>query len=753
MEKNHRIKIDFETNIRELKEVNEELKRLQEKFDRVSKATSKKSGDDSTPIFKEDSTFGRIFGKAKKELDNFNAKVTETNKKQDNDSLRSFERNEKEKEKIKGRSIEKTLSEEDKRRQIYQERLQKRIAKFDLGSSKERREYETNTRNLGINPYGKGYDFYDKAKYSLLNRGLNLGRAVGRTFGGERGEQIGGHVAYNMQQTMGKAISAISSVGKTVLNGMGLLGLFSIAGLIGKSFSEAKQLAEGRQGLKGLGGGYGGTFGVEGGGVAMGMKTAQYYELAHQTGTAYGTTYNLANRSQQTLGMMRAFGLDQSVVNSLASSNRLAGTDGEKDAGSVLGRMLTTFNRSAVFGINKGDFAKIGDLIQANNQITASQLKVGEKTMPLLGAAIMGKFAQIGGKFADPSQNVQTLQAIDAGIRNPGNDFKKALIMRTIQEVGGGNMDIYDVQKIQDKGLFGSEQGGKILQNILQSGRLGQGKTALMNLKNLFPQLDYDTVERLYANKDKIDYSGMTGRQIEDQFSGSFISRGISNTSAFNQVQARIDDRLGAFGEKVFTKLAPLIETLIQGLEKFLTIIEKFIDGDFSGGFKDILGIFGDIGGMLFNGLSSVLKSVLPDWMQKKEVGPDTKQGDPRNFGKEAPWFKNYDVKDSKGRKMDAVGIKSPNLGQGDALNDPQGRWFKTWMGKTPVQNYMLDEKGNIKKEFKEKYEIFDKEGKKVGDNYEIQSKILNILEKQYELMKINPIQPAQIIYNDEKTG
>jgi hypothetical protein len=391
--------------------------------------------------------------------------------------------------------------------------------------------------------------------------------------------------------------------------------------------------------------------------------------------------------------------------------------------------------------------------------------------MPLLGAAIMGKFAQIGGKFADPSQNVHSLQAIDAGIRNPGNDFKKALIMRTIQEVGGGGMDIYDVQKVQDKGLFGSEQGGKILQSVLQSGRLGQGKTGLMNLKNLFPQLDYDTVERLYENKDKLDYSGMTGRQIEDQFSGSFVSRGISNTSGFSQMQARVDDRLSSFGETLFNKLAPLLEGLITGLEKFLTIVEKLMAGDFSGAMGDVMNIFKDVGKYIFDllgnlgttimnsvglgeggfvgkGLSNAIEGT-GNFLTGEGFTYKTDKQEEEEVKKQAEFKKNEKLKIIRETtKTLPDGSINPNYNQ-NTVDKLERIKQQEKLNQSIYKDVIIPKEELLLKPLDPNKPI----GKETGSIFDVQERMLKILEQQLEYMKNDGIIKPEIVYNTEKLG
>lgn len=338
---------------------------------------------------------------------------------------------------------------------------------------------------------------------------------------------------------------------KAILSSMGLASLFTIGGLLTKGISEGRQLDEARgqiEGLKRQGKGFG-----KGSPQRFGVKQADFVGYSRQEALSSGTSENLGSRAGANLALEKAFSLD---TGTLARSSGLRRSEKDKDDTSrnIL-EMVNIFRKSDLFGIGKDDFTQLGEKIDFQNKLNQMQAQQMESVDYTTSTQLLQKFGEVGGSFGDQRQ-ADRIGKINQSLTSPNNDFKQALIYRTLGQLQP-DASFFDIQKMQEKGVFQPDLFSDVLDSLknMSDGEndvfyqlikefTGMGASASQKLGERYleePDLfegigNEDEVRKLLSAGDKI-----TERDVE--------RRGQRNVGEISKALASINTEFGYFGE------------------------------------------------------------------------------------------------------------------------------------------------------------------------------------------------------------
>jgi len=265
---------------------------------------------------------------------------------------------------------------------------------------------------------------------------------------------------------------AFRSVMSGVLQGLGVAGLFSIAGFIGKMLNEGIELDNAEASTRGLG-----MRNVKGG-TQFGKKRAEMLQYSRETAVAAGRAdYDALNN----LTVEKRFSQDENSLQGLTAGLRTEGKG--RKAGDVTVEMLNYFKRSDLFNVKRGDFTQLGEKIQFNTRMLEMQGGQMQMTNATTNAQILELFGKAG---IGDQRSMGFVESINSSITNPNNDFSKAFIMRSLRE-RNPDASLFELMKKQEEGIFGEGNFGQMLgdlQRTFQGDQLKMSVAQLFGLKN-----------------------------------------------------------------------------------------------------------------------------------------------------------------------------------------------------------------------------------------------------------------------------
>lgn len=370
-----------------------------------------------------------------------------------------------------------------------------------------------------------------------------------------------------------KVSGSIRSVMSGVLSGLGVAGLFSIAGFIGKMLNEGIQLDDAQSSTRGLG-----MKGV--GGVAgYGKKTSEMLQYSRETAIAAGRAdYQAVNN----LAFEKRFSQDENSLLGLTSGLRTEGRG--RRSGDVAIEMLNYFKRSDLFNVKRGDFTQLGEKIQFNTRM----LEMQGGQMVMTNATTNAQLLELFGKAGIGDQRTMGyVESINQSITNPNNDFSKAFIMRSLRQTDP-NASLFELLKKQEQGIFGEGSFGQILGDLK---RTFQGDQLKMSISQLFGVKNFQAEQ--IANLRPEDAAKIGSKEDIEKFlkdqgeSPITMQTGQGGVGVMSRRMAELNDWFAENGVKAIHKIDDYINTFEkQGFGGLASQMVKDITGAIEEGFK-----------------------------------------------------------------------------------------------------------------------------------------------------------------------
>lgn len=252
-----------------------------------------------------------------------------------------------------------------------------------------------------------------------------------------------------------RTVNTGRGIGNSALTALGFGAILSIGGFIGKIISEAmeQEAASGRK--RGIGG-------TSSASSFLDLKAADFLEYQRNFQLSGGKDAG-ANAKYQ-LAFERGYGLENGQLNPLNTA--LRSVEGRKvdSAEKLAQEQLSIFKKSKLWDIDKGDFSLLGEKLDFANSMNQQQSMQREFVDATFSNQLLAAFGKVGGSFADQRQ-ADTIQTINSSITDPGNDFKKAYLYRTIKGQMPG-ASLFDVMKRQQEGIYGQGTFAALMQNL-----------------------------------------------------------------------------------------------------------------------------------------------------------------------------------------------------------------------------------------------------------------------------------------------
>lgn len=415
---------------------------------------------------------------------------------------------------------------------------------------------------------------------------------------GNKQEVDGNGGRYYGAAVVDRGSGALRSIMQGVLSGLGIAGLFSIAGFIGKMINEGVELDNAEASTRGLG--------MQGIGSApgFGKKRADMLAYARQANQAagradYDATSNLA--------FEKRFSQDENSLLGLTAGLRTEGRG--RTASSVTLEMLNYFKRSDLFNVRRGDFTQLGEKVQFNTRMLEMQGNQMMTTNATTNAQLLELFGKSG---IGDQRTMGFVENINQSITNPNNDFSRAFIMRSLR-ARNPNMSLFELMKQQEQGIFGEGTFGQILGDMRST---FSGDELKMNIAQLFGLKNFQAEQ--IANMSAADAARIGSQEdIQKYLSGQGMSSislatgqggvgvmsrrmaEINDWFASNGVQAirKIDEYITTYEKKGFGAVASqmfgdIVSAIETGFEKATAVIkEQFSEK----AINDALGIIGGV--------------------------------------------------------------------------------------------------------------------------------------------------------------
>ena len=252
---------------------------------------------------------------------------------------------------------------------------------------------------------------------------------------------------------LNRGSNLLRNVGNGVAQGLGFGAVLSLSGFVGKMIDEGLELDKtqaraGAQGLKT--------------GSVSGLKMAD--EVGYSKGIALSAGFGDVRKLATEQGSIeRGTGMDLGSMNSFHTVMRAEGSHGKTLTDSTV-EMLSIMKKSDLYNIKKGDFTMTHELLQRQNALNEIQAANLEHISSKSSSQVMAAFGKVGGSFGDHRQ-AETIAQIDSSIRDPGNDFKNAFIMRSIFS-RDSQASLLDVKLAQEEGVFKKGQFQGVMEDL-----------------------------------------------------------------------------------------------------------------------------------------------------------------------------------------------------------------------------------------------------------------------------------------------
>lgn len=364
----------------------------------------------------------------------------------------------------------------------------------------------------------------------------------------------------------------LGSLGRGVVGGVGAgLGLgafFSIQSAISKIMSEGAAFSE-EEARSGV---------LTGRGLDTGMTG---YGFSAQSFGAYSR--NLTNlRGTSDLERDRAAAIAERAAGqeagSFAGFERFGRMGGE-DLTTLMKEFYSRGSRSKLWDVEIVDGtlkseAGVADAMQQVLTLTEQQGNLFTQVSSSRSMAILEAMSGIGGTFGDDPRAASSIMTMSSAIANPTNQYADAFIKQALSS--GTNMSMFELTKLQQQGIFGEGNFGKVMSAM--NSTFAEGDQRNMAIDTFTGgALTKDTVERLGSmtpsqikeisemlkNDDKEGLRSMLG----DDFVEAAASKG---TDELSRVVAKLDTMSGELGAGIIEELAPFIEKSLDWMEDLI---------------------------------------------------------------------------------------------------------------------------------------------------------------------------------------
>lgn len=379
----------------------------------------------------------------------------------------------------------------------------------------------------------------------------------------------------------GGVLSNAANTGRGVVNSaLGAAGfgaVLTIAGFVGKAISEGEELARARGSFSGLSRS-GSSMGV---GPMYEMKTADSLKYAEQLAQSSGSIRNIGSRARDQYSFEKAFSLEAGEMNSMSGALRMSGG---RSATSVGLEMLNFFKQSKVFGVDKGDFTRVSELLNVNNELNSQQVEQMERIDPSKSSNLMRMFGKMG---IDSSRISSYASSINQGITNPKDEFSQAIIYRALKQQNP-NMSLFELQERQEQGIYGK---GNLSAVMRQFSGSSSGQMLMKNISTAFGIKGFQARQLVEAyEKDNNIFDTDKGISKARQITEADVAGRAANATTTLQTLLRdFNEKFASWGEKMLSKLGEYVDAYQSGGWKgLMKEIGKDLKEAIVDGFNDV---------------------------------------------------------------------------------------------------------------------------------------------------------------------
>lgn len=385
-------------------------------------------------------------------------------------------------------------------------------------------------RVLGGGAAQQGRPYYDSA--------LQGAQGIQGLFSGLQGGDIGSTIMGG-----GSAIAGLSGMGlKTALRFLGWVG---VAAGAAKSLTGTSDSYESMQGLASLRG----TTGYQGGDASNylgAMLPDANFRGINYTNFGYDTEEFAGNAARRTKARgtsddwyaetMRQIGLERNLALSEGSLERGGQYDRYgTNVTDAISRLVTILNGIEGSGVSMGDFTRVQEKYDIQQQIMGSYMNRADKPNYDVANSNLAAFSAVQGITQD-SRIGTDYQSFQGMIQQPMNERMRALIYSSVADLfpeTGGRMDLIDRE------LRNPENEGKIMQSVIQriTQQFGGTDTQMgyFAFKNLLPDIAPDRLDEYISQFSQGDGS-MAGMLLKGGLGsqqGKFTAAGTQNKDAW----------------------------------------------------------------------------------------------------------------------------------------------------------------------------------------------------------------------------
>lgn len=369
-------------------------------------------------------------------------------------------------------------------------------------------------------------------------------------------------------------INAVGTGFNAAAGAAGFGAILSIAGFIGKAIGEGEELARARTGVQGMSQSMG-TYGV---GRMYDLKTADVLKYSEDLAHSSGSIRGLGIRARRQYEFEKSYSLNPGELNQGAVALRMDGA--HRSSAQVALEMLNFFKQSKVFGIEKGDFTRVSELLGISNELNAQQVEQSGRVDPTQTMKMLAMFGRLG---IDSSRATSYESGINAGIRSPTDEFSGAVIMRALSK-SHPEMSLFQIQEQQAKGAFG----GNLNAVMKEFGNTSSGELLMKTVQSAFklePSQARVLVEG-YQKNNRI-FEGEEGdNNIKRLIStGQVAGRAGANTTTLQGLLAQFNDKFAGWGTSMIGEIKKITDAYekdgVLGVIKqgYKDIVNAIIDG------------------------------------------------------------------------------------------------------------------------------------------------------------------------------
>ena len=336
----------------------------------------------------------------------------------------------------------------------------------DRALEESNRHYEKLIAALVANTAG-----YEAARSKLdrENKVNSRSRLTGRL------GELGGSVGNGVSRAGGGAVRGLRNASGGILGAVGLGAVGSILGILGGLVSEGMKLDQASSSVSGLGAN------VRGGGRRFGMTQADYIEKARSGMIAGGSAdYDYAGQ----LRIEKGFSMNDDALAGLASTSRLLGEGRGEGAAGIARDIIATMRANELGGMRKRDgastYVNLGEKVEQTNAIL-TMMADQQKEADVRQATALLAFVNKAGY--DDQRAGRIVQSINESIKNPGDEFRQAFVLRALKEVNP-DMGYYQLTERQEAGATDVTNVEAVLDAVVR--RYGTGEEGAFNLQRVF---------------------------------------------------------------------------------------------------------------------------------------------------------------------------------------------------------------------------------------------------------------------------